>query len=262
MKPVRLGSYGDPFAIPPHIWGDLFKPQPKGLKWFVPKKTLGYVLFEGVSHLGPDPIVVIANTFQVASNNEKIGDMIQVWIMLRDIAPQKAAKVFGLAKSVCGNCAYRHDKGGLCYVTLFRAPRAIWEAYQLNKYSRDPNGISIVANAIQNFGHTSYSESAIRFLNSKDPTLKEHALNVAKKSMLSAKSKKESLRLNALGFKTFRPVENIEDLLAHENLCAADRLGLTCRECMQCHGVDADQSHGVIVHGTKKNGLTQIGGSR
>ena len=125
-----------------------------------------------------------------------------------------------------------------------------------------PNGISIVANAIQNFGHTSYSESAIRFLNSKDPTLKEHALNVAKKSMLSAKSKKESLRLNALGFKTFRPVENIEDLLAHENLCAADRLGLTCRECMQCHGVDADHSHGVIVHGTKKNGLTQIGGSR
>ena len=264
MKPIRLGAYGDPFAIPPQVFKDLFNISEDEYLFHMvaPKKDrhgkpfLGYVLYEGISHLGPDPIVVIVTGLSVSTVNSKTGDLAQIWIMLRDIPPQDAGPK---SKSVCGNCAFRHDKkGGLCYVRLYEAPLSIFNAYHKDRYSRDPNGIKLVRNWIYHRGHTGYSESAIRFLNHKD--LSSHAEFVGSRVMLSAKTAKEAKRLNAMGFKTFRPVNSLDELERFEDLCASDRLGLTCDECMQCHGVKSKSSHAVLVHGAKKNNLIKIGG--
>ena len=264
MKAIRIGSYGDPFAIPQNIFRDLFnfsKDEGK-FKIQAPKKHkgksfLGYVLYEGVSHLGDDPIVVIATNVDSYAENIKTGNMVQIWIMLKDIAPHNAG---ARSKSVCGNCAYRHDKGGLCYVRLGEAPLSIWNAYKRGRYSLDPMGLNLIRNWIFHKGHTAYSESAIRFLNHK--TLGSYAQFVASKVMLSAKTAKEADRLNGLGFKTFRPVFTMKEARPYEDLCASDRIGLECVECMECSGSNSKNSHVVLVHGAKKNELVKIGGQR
>lgn len=100
------------------------------------KPELGYVLYEGPSQLDGSPIVAILTGVQSASNNEKTADMLQVWILPRDVSPVEAVKT-GDDSSVCGDCRHRPTNGGSCYVKVFHGPRSVWSAYQRGRYSRD-----------------------------------------------------------------------------------------------------------------------------
>ncbi len=88
----------------------------------------GYVLYEGPSQLDGRPIVCIVTGFRAASDNVKTGDMLQTWILLRNIDPQEAT-LNGSDFSVCGDCALRgvvsHSASGqsinqrrACYVAV------------------------------------------------------------------------------------------------------------------------------------------------
>jgi len=267
-RPIRLGAYGDPFAIPPDVWGDLFRRRYGPDKHLtLPKKQTGFVLYDGPGMLGQD-ILVLANTLTNVVKNEKIGQMGQVWILLKDIEPHlaKGKQLYG----VCGNCSFRHDrpKGGICYVRRHEAPLSIHRAWQRGSYNTDQAlGRAIVSRMIQQNGHTGYSESAIRHLNSRDMATQEHATQVAIRVSLSAKSPKEAARLQAKGFQTFRPVRSVNELMDGEELCAADRKGIAkmdCATCKQCDGSASNKSHGVLVHGNKaasaNKSLYTIGG--
>ena len=254
-RPVRIGAYGDPFAIPPDVWGDMFQQRHGGDEYLdVPRDTPGFVLYEGPGMLG-QPIVVIANTITTTAKNPKIGQMGQVWILLRDVEPHvaKGDQLYG----VCGNCSFRHDrpKGGICYVRRHEAPLSVSRAWKRGSYNPDQKlGRAIVSRMIQQNGHTGYSESAIRHLNSKDVAMETHATQVAIRVSLSAKSPKEAKRLQAKGFQTFRPIRSMDDLMDGEELCASDRDGaarLDCASCKRCDGKATNSSHGVLVHGGK-----------
>ena len=63
----------------------------------------GYVLHEGPSPFDGQPIVSIAT---LHSSNRKTGDMVQTWILPRDLHPLDAVKT-GQDSCICGNCPHR-----------------------------------------------------------------------------------------------------------------------------------------------------------
>ncbi len=93
----------------------------------------GVVLFEGPSVLNGEPIVVVATGLRDVTGNAKTGDMVQTWILHRDVAPHHAVKS-GDDVAVCGDCKHRPANGGACYVTTFQAPLSVWKAYKRGAY--------------------------------------------------------------------------------------------------------------------------------
>lgn len=137
---------------------------------FIPAQDLpnGVVLWEGPSKLDGAPIMIVLTGLVDASDNEKTDDMIQSWIMRRDVAPHDAVRT-GEDVSVCGGCTqrpvlvragatakYAKDKktgkmkvayyqrpdgtrvkqGDTCYVLTHNAPLSVYNAYHKGKYPR------------------------------------------------------------------------------------------------------------------------------
>ena len=63
----------------------------------------GYVLHEGPSPFDGQPIVSIAT---LHSSNRKTGDMVQTWILPRDLHPLDVVKT-GQDSCICGQCPHR-----------------------------------------------------------------------------------------------------------------------------------------------------------
>ncbi len=95
----------------------------------------GIILFEGRSALDPaTPIVVIATGLRKSTANLKTGDMIQVWILLRDIHP--ALGLDGEDQAICGSCPHRKNPETgkrTCYVNIM-GPSSVWRSYQKGNY--------------------------------------------------------------------------------------------------------------------------------
>jgi hypothetical protein len=90
----------------------------------------GYVLWEGVSQLdNKTPIVCILTT---RSKNVKTGNMLQTWILLRDINPMEAIHD-DMDAPICGLCIHRILR--TCYVEVWQAPASVWKTYQKGGYT-------------------------------------------------------------------------------------------------------------------------------
>lgn len=96
----------------------------------VVERATGVVLYEGPSRINGKPIVVVATD---KSDNEKTGDMVQVWILSAQKQPIAANKA-GLDESVCGSCKHRHFRS--CYVNLGRGPLQVYQTWEADKYPR------------------------------------------------------------------------------------------------------------------------------
>ena len=105
----------------------------------VVEKVQGAVLYEGPSLFNGEDIVVIATGLKHKTENEKTGDMVQIWILVSGKSPIKAQHS-GEDDTICGTCKHRHFRS--CYVNLIRGPEHVWQAYQDGKYKRfDMNDI-------------------------------------------------------------------------------------------------------------------------
>lgn len=92
----------------------------------------GWIVYES------QDVVVIAT---LKSKNAKTGNMIQTWILARDINPSEAI-VTGEDSIVCGSCphrpvSYRAAGAARCYVDVARAPLSVWRAYHRGRYARE-----------------------------------------------------------------------------------------------------------------------------
>lgn len=94
------------------------------------------IFYEGPSMLDGKPIVAIATR---GSENRKTGDMIQTWILRRNVKPTEAIKL-GLDRSICGDCYHRGTatRPRTCYVNVGQAPQSVWLAYKRGSYERGP----------------------------------------------------------------------------------------------------------------------------
>ncbi len=207
--------------------------------------------------------MIIATGFSSPSDNRKTGDMIQVWILVRSMDPVRAIKE-GLDRLICGNCMHRGNgdgSGRSCYVNVGQAPLGIWRAWKAGAYLPlpsvsvfagrrvrfgaygDPTWIPLslaLAIAGASSGHTGYTHQW------RKPSLQGW------KSLLMASvdSPAELLIARSMGWSTFRVTPDL-DHHSIEILCASDRVGTPCADCLACAGSRSGvRSIHIPVHGT------------
>ena len=209
--------------------------------------------------------VIIATGFASPSDNRKTGDMIQVWILCKSVDPVEAIRT-GLDRLICGNCVHRGDGHGndrSCYVNVGQAPLGIYRAWKAGAYSPLPF-LSV------------FSGRKIRFGAYGDPTHLPLSLALAiagvssgwtgythqwrKPSlqgwksilMASVDTTAELIIARSMGWSTFRVSPDM-DHHTMETLCASDRVGTPCADCLACAGARGGiRAIHIPAHGTGK----------
>jgi hypothetical protein len=207
--------------------------------------------------------VIIATGFETASDNRKTGDMIQVWILVKSVSPTEAIKS-GLDRLICGSCVHRgdgHGKERSCYVNVGQAPLGIWRAWKAGAYLPLPSA-SVFAGRKVRFG--AYGDPtwiplslalAIAGVSSgwtgythqwRKPSLQGWRSLL----MASVDSIAELVIARSLGWSTFRVTPDLDHHTV-ETLCASDRNGTPCVDCLACAGARSGvRSIHIPVHGT------------
>ena len=200
----------------------------------------GFVIHEDESR------VIIATGFSTKSDNRKTGDMIQIWILVKSVDPVAAIKT-GLDRLICGNCVHRgdgHGKERSCYVNVGQAPQGIWKAWKAGRYPTlqwmdifsgrkvrfgaygDPTHIPLplaLAIAGVSSGWTGYTHQW------RKPSLQGWRQLL----MASVDSIAELVIARSLGWSTFRVGSEAS---VGESLCASERVGTPCMDCLLCAG--------------------------
>jgi hypothetical protein len=215
----------------------------------------GFVIHEDESR------VIIATGFSKTSDNRKTGDMIQIWILCKAVDPVRAIKE-GLDRLICGSCVHRGDgtgSGRSCYVNVGQAPLGIWRAWRAGKYPTlqfmdcfagrkvrfgaygDPTHIPIglaLAIAGVSSGWTGYTHQW------RKPSLQGWKTLL----MASVDSVAELVIARSMGWSTFRVGSEAS---AGESLCASERVGTPCADCLLCAGSRGGlESVHIPAHGT------------
>ena len=237
------------------------------------KVSNGVILYEGPSNLDGSSIICIATGLAKSSANSKTGNLIQTWIMPKDLNPLDAIKTLK-DKSVCGDCKHRRGTGGACYVNVGQAPNNIWKTYIRGgypKFSKDSLDL--------------FKGKLIRFGAWGDPTavpfkVWEPIKKVIKGStgythqwkncdteyqqicMASVDNELEYQEAYKNGWRTFRVKSPNEPLKKGEFTCpASEEAGkkLTCSQCMACSGGNPPKGTVAInIHGVLKKRFTEL----
>ena len=255
------------------------------------KNPTGYILYEGKSlhQNAKHDIVVILITGNSA--NKKTGNMMQLWIMLKDIDPILANKL-GYDIAICGECPLKgiaHNdptkKEALnrtCYVN-FQTVRHIYRAYKKGNYPpMTPSHMSkkIRYNPIdvrRGIRLGAYGDPAlipsnvIDGLRSKLPketgiTAYTHQsnsqnANLDSSFMISCETLEQAQTQWDQGRRTARTIKSIDDLQSNEMFCPATKEGgsrLQCFECKLCNAERDKRSIAWLPHGKQHaiNNLT------
>lgn len=236
------------------------------------KKPNGIILYRGPSMLDGAPIVCIATGIAVRSDNSKTGAMIQTWIIRDDIKPTDAAKS-GDDASVCGDCVHRGvivdgvNKGRSCYVTLYQAPRAVFEGLQRGIYGNAPATIGEQIEAIggKALRLGSYGDPAAVPLTVWDAIAphastvtgythqwKQKAIDIrlAQWCMASCDSAQDTVYAGMLGYRSFRVRRSTDETVSGEVICpASEEAGrkTSCSDCKACGGLSAKAKANIVI---------------
>lgn len=229
-----------------------------------PKAPRGFVVYDGLSLLdGRTPIVAIVT---LRSANRKTGDMAQLWILVRDRAPQASAHA-GIDASICGDCPLRGrlegarnvDRG--CYVALGKGPTMVWRAYQRGRY---PAGLRRAARALAGarvrlgaYGDpAAVPRGVLEALTARAAAWTGYThqwrLGFALQDlvMASAESAADVRDAEALGYRCFRIVAPGEPRAPGHMVCPSSTergYRLTCAECSACRGTAGRRSSHVQI---------------
>lgn len=217
------------------------------------KKPIGIILWSGKSLLDGKRIAVIATGIFTKTDNRKTGNMIQTYIIRRDINPMLARRL-GEDRSVCGDC--KHKENSTCYVNLCHGPIPIFNAlidgsYRIwhkddfnlfrDRFVRigsygDPAAVPVeMWDRIcgVSAGYTGYTHQ----WKNCDQRLQKYCMA----SVDSIKGyMKEYEQARKLGWRTFRVRESLENtLMSDEFVCPASKEAgvlTTCEKCNLCCG--------------------------
>jgi len=206
-----------------------------------------------------DDIVAIATK---DSNNEKTDNMVQVWILLRNMSPTEGIKS-GEDKKICFDC--RHREEGTCYVNAGQAPQQVWKSYKRGLY---PDLDYVVLNKMikgREIRFGAYGEpilipiNLVKFMveGSKGYTGYSHQWHRLEYQgykdfyMASAEDTSDVMQAYMMGWRTFRVAPSDDTyLLDSEVTCPNLTHGVKCKTCLLCDGAGTHKSIVVPVHGT------------
>lgn len=230
-------------------------------------KSNGIILYEGESAINKAEIICIAT---LRSANVKTGDMIQTWILNKNINPVEAIKTND-DESICGDCKHRGPGGGVsrsCYVNVGQAPLNVWRSYHNNKYIKTKD-TSFVKNRFLRIG--SYGDPATVPFEIWKP-LVDNCLGWSAYShmwkycdqrfkdicMASVDNIEEYEHAIHKGWRTFRVKNPGEENLNGEFSCPASDEGgnrMQCINCLACSGTKFNKIRNgrvsIVIHGSK-----------
>jgi len=242
------------------------------------KKPTGYVIYKGASLLDGKPIMVVA---LLKSSNGKTGNMVQTYIMRRDMNPMEASKI-GEDFSICGNCPHKgiavpddpvakQAKERPCYVILFQGPSNVYKSYVKGNYP-----VALGHNTIASIGEDkdvrlgTYGDPAVvpsyvwdsLLSKCKSNTAYSHqameqdAQYVPEYMMRSADTIEQAQTAWSNGERTFRVAPLNTLVKGKEILCpASEEAGrrTTCQSCKLCGGSKVNAKSILIpAHGNGK----------
>ena len=228
-------------------------------------------IYDGPSELDGARIIVLLTNLERDSQNVKTGAMLQTWIMRYDVKPNEAVKT-GADASVCGKCPLRpylskqRDRSILpkpCYVTVGRAPRATWVAFRDLEVTSTEAARALIAG--RKVRHGSYGDPAAApswvwdcTSNPKDTGYSHQWRNAGKAFashlMASVHTLAERADAKAKGWRTFRVVSSVDELVKGEILCPASKeagVRSTCATCGLCNGTrpnDKRKDIAIVAH--------------
>lgn len=243
--------------------------------------TNGVVIYKGPSALDGAPIVAIATGLKGKSRNIKTGHMVQVWILRSDVNPLTAANS-GADSSICGGCKHRgtvengQNIGRSCYVTLFQAPRSIYESFTRGIYPE------IAQHEFRQY----FGGRKVRFGAYGDPVAVPYRVvesvardtqgitgyshqwakcdqRFSKYLMASTDSPAESVWANFLGWRTFRAKTESAPKESGEIVCPASiekGKKTSCESCLACGGRNARARGNIVIniHGARSAHFTGV----
>lgn len=224
-------------------------------------RTSGFILWQGASLLNGAPIVALAIAH---SDNAKTGDMVQTYILRRDIAPHTAVKS-GEDSAVCGNCPLAHGNG--CYVVTFQGPLSVWNAFRRGSYSLADWIAPIGAGRQVRLG--AYGDPAAVPTNVWRDLLRDAAgwtgythqwrntPDLRSLCMASADTEADAMEARSLGWRTYR----IADAPASraEIQCPNDTHRTQCADCGLCNGATSKARSIVIAaHGARASKARRV----
>ncbi len=240
------------------------------VKTNVSSGVTGFVLHQDLER------VIIAT---LESDNEKTGDMVQIWILATEQSPIDTIKQ-GKSWKICGNC--KHDGAfgeRTCYVNVPQGPHSVWRAWKRGSYAFLP----------QYRYADVFSGRSVRFGAYGDPAFipvsvlrqvafvadnwtgythsRQGRQDLIPYLMASCDSPAEYEAAKLDGWRTFRVRSSSDPLLKGEISCpASDEAGKRthCIDCRLCDGVrysnDPRKDISIIVHGVGARNFIQIGG--
>ena len=224
------------------------------------------ILYEGPSLIDGQPIVAIAT---YSDKNTKTGLMVQTYILCQNIDPRDANKT-GQDFSICGTCPLKgiptlDPKRKLaekrtCYVRIDQGSLIVWKAYQNGSYPKtnniselgrgrmvrlgtygDPAAVpsyvwhQLLEDAI---GHTAYSHQ-------------NDIIPIDKKIFMgSADSLEHAKKFWSDNIRTFRVIQNLNEIQDNEILCPASKEAgrkSTCAKCKLCSGTSSNSKKSIAI---------------
>lgn len=234
----------------------------------------GVILWEGPSRFDGVMIVVIVTGLTNVSANDKTGDELQVWVLLRDVHPSEALRQ-GLDASICGDCIHRPQslhvpKGRVlpdrsCYVRMdpVTSVYACLERGNYRTLEQYPRAQALMDGRMKRV--TAYGDPAavpvqvwIDFVGDDERTGYTHQWRdnpeLRTLVMASCDTEQEAIEARALGWRTFRVKEHDDPLLPGEFPCPASKEQghrLNCESCGACNGNPNERGASPVidVHG-------------
>jgi len=229
----------------------------------------GAILWEGKSAIDGAPIMLIATGLKNSSRNEKTGALVQTWILRADITPQEAVDS-GADESICGACPHRgivvngKNEKRSCYVTIFQAPRNIYQTAKRGVYARMKGDKARALLAGRNVRLGAYGDPAAIPFHVWNRILADSARGTgythqwqkcdtrfARYCMASADNAQEAQEAQALGYRTFRVGTRAESIVqGAEFLCPASKEAgqkTNCASCLACGGTSSPNSASVFI---------------
>ena len=226
---------------------------------------MAQLYWKGASLLDGNPIMLVVTGVKRKSENQKIGDIIQTWILTADIPPNIAVQL-SLDVAICGTCPNRHATGGGCYVLPWQAPTTIWKS----AYGNEPD--ATLPQAIKQSGKlvrlgaygdpcavprdiwkallSDFAVPAIGYTHQWRQTYAQWAKG---RLMASTTNKDETLYANLTGWTTFQAVPiGKPSPINYATECASSE-GIACDKCRKCDGKSGNIFIGA--HGSKKSSI-------